>query len=194
MDARGLCGVIAVLVTVPALAVAADATLQDYLTCSSIVQDTVRLACYDEVSKEAGREPMAAEQIQQEVAPVVDAAPPSVPVEAAEVSTESVAETAASAAPQEHVTPLTDDIGLSSVERDDPEGQQIIRGTVTGCRLDASGKYLFYFDNGQVWKQSGTSRRKYENCEFEASIMRDAFGYRMLPDGETQRIRITRVK
>jgi hypothetical protein len=194
MDARRSCGVIAVLVAVPALAVAGDVALQDYQACSSVVQDAVRLACYDKVSEEAGGDPAAAAQMPQEAEAIVDAPPRAAPAEVAAVSSESAAETAASAPEEERFAPLTDDVGLSSLERDGPEGPQGIRGTVTDCRLDASGKHLFYFDNGQVWKQSGTSRKKYEDCAFDVTIVRDAFGYRMLPDGETQRIRISRVR
>ena len=69
-----------------------------------------------------------------------------------------------------------------------------IRATVTKCRQDGNKKYYFYLENGQVWKQSDRKRLKYEDCNFDVTIIKDFFGSKMQQDGEDRRIRITRVK
>ncbi len=86
-----------------------------------------------------------------------------------------------------------DDLGSESVEREKGEAPTR-RATVTRCRKDGNDKYHFYFKNGQVWKQTDRKRLKYKVCEFETTISKDFFGYKMKPDGGTSRIRITRVK
>jgi len=181
MAVRRLCVLSAVLVVVPTPSSAEDVVVQDFLTCSDIIQESVRLACYDKVSDTFRQEPVA------EVAPVE--VQKEVPREAADIP-----EFAAASKVEARVVPLTDDVGLSALERDAAEEPQIIRATVTECRRDPRGKYNFYFDNGQVWKQSDASRHKYEDCDFSVTITKDSFGFRMLPDGETRRIRISRIK
>lgn len=68
------------------------------------------------------------------------------------------------------------------------------RATVTRCRQDSNRKYYFYFENGEVWKQSDRKKLKYEDCAFDVSVSKDFFGYKMQQDGVDRRIRITRVK
>ena len=86
-----------------------------------------------------------------------------------------------------------DDPGSESINREKGD-VSAIRATVTSCRKDANGKYHFYFENGQVWKQSDQKRLKYKECEFAITITKDFFGLKMQPDGGKSRIRITRVK
>ena len=154
------------------LAARADESISDGLQrCRLIEGASARLACYDGLSRGRTPAPIAA---------------------SASVDPSSVEQSAAEQSANKSLA----DPGTETVRGDTGDKYETvtIRATVTNCRQGENKKYYFYFENGQVWKQSGTSRKKYEDCEFEASIMRDAFGYRMLPDGETQRIRITRVK
>jgi len=91
---------------------------------------------------------------------------------------------------------LNDEIGRESLDVDEEtvRGGEIFTGTVIDCRQDALQDYYFFFDNGQVWKQKSDSRVKYEDCNFEVTISKDLFGYKMQQVGERRRIRISRVK
>ena len=89
-----------------------------------------------------------------------------------------------------------DEPGSESVRRDNDEKDETlaIRATVTKCRQDANDKYYFYFDNGEVWKQSDGKRVRLRDCSFDVTITKDFFGHKMRPDGEKWRIRVARVK
>lgn len=69
-----------------------------------------------------------------------------------------------------------------------------VRGRVERCVKGRSGKYVFYFDNGQVWRQRGNARAKWKECSFDVVISKDAFGYTLVEVGETRKIRIDRVR
>lgn len=86
-----------------------------------------------------------------------------------------------------------DDLGSESIGRERGEAPTL-RATVTRCRKDGNDKYHFYFENGQVWKQTDRKRLKYKVCEFDITITKYFFGHKMQPDGGKSRIRITRVK
>lgn len=89
-----------------------------------------------------------------------------------------------------------DDLGaetLPGAGRTEDE-ELAVRATVTGCKKDVRNKYMFFFENGQVWRQSSDKRVYFKDCNFEVTISRDFFGYKMLRDGDKGRIRIARVK
>jgi len=69
-----------------------------------------------------------------------------------------------------------------------------LQARVVRCQKDGFRRYFFYFENGQVWKQKSDRRLSYKECDFNITITKDVFGYKMLPEGETRRIRISRVK
>ena len=92
--------------------------------------------------------------------------------------------------------PLTEDVGEEQLDpalrpEREPENFQ---GRVTKCQQDASNKWLFYFDNGQVWKQRSGNRLRFRDCDFGVTITKDSFGYKMQIDGETRKIRIGRIR
>ena len=97
---------------------------------------------------------------------------------------------------QEEIAVLTDEVGEEQLDRKQAEEDDrvMVRGKVTNCQRDASGRYYFYFDNGQVWKQKDSDRLPFRICNFEVRIERDFFGYKMRVDGKKQDIRISRVK
>ena len=139
----------------------------DLQDCVTIDDDMLRLACYDAVS---GR-------------------------------TADVAANAAAALPAEresaagNVVPLTEDVGAGQLPSDKRKSDDtIIRGRVTSCRREADRKYYFYFDNGQVWKQKDNDRLKLDDCDFDVTIEKDFFGYKMQIEGKRNRIRIGRIK
>jgi len=76
---------------------------------------------------------------------------------------------------------------------EDPDTESFTT-TVTRCEKSYDGKYLFFFENGQVWKQVKTDRERYQNCNFTVTVTRDWFGYKMQRDDNDRRIRISRVK
>ena len=149
-------------------------TADELSRCNSIDDGAARLACYDESS---GRQ-----------------APPRAEPES---SPEPPAERPIAAVPaEEEPSPLTDEIGAERLGKESggAEDDVRVRATVTACRKDSLGKYFFYFENGQVWKQKDDARLRYKECNFSVMISKDFFGYKMQVDGEKRRIRIGRVK
>jgi len=99
-------------------------------------------------------------------------------------------------APRSEPVPLTQDVGeeqLDGYNRSESE-PTIIQGRVTECKKDASNKWYFVFDNGQVWKQRSNARLSNRECDFPVTITKDAFGYKMQIDGEGKKIRIGRIR
>lgn len=146
--------------------------------CRAIDDDQERLACFDAV-----------------LAPQKPAAPGPAP----EPAPERAARPAATPAPQPAGTPaasasvLTDEVGRETL-RDEARDELEVRGRVERCVKGRSGKYVFYFDNGQVWRQRGNARANWKDCAFDVVISKDAFGYSLVKVGETRRVRIDRVR
>ena len=92
--------------------------------------------------------------------------------------------------------PLTQDVGEEQLDRKSrPKSEPtIVQGRVTGCQKDASNRWYFVFDNGQVWKQRSDDRLSFRECDFWVTITKDFFGYKMQIDGEKKRIRIGRIR
>lgn len=88
-----------------------------------------------------------------------------------------------------------DDLGRETMPRSAAEAEKLeVRATVVRCEKDARKKYLFYFENGQVWRQASDKRVYFKDCNFDVTISKDFFGYKMQKDGDKGRIRISRVK
>lgn len=90
----------------------------------------------------------------------------------------------------------SDDLGAESVRTESEEVAEALNAsaTVTKCKKSESNRYFFYFANGQVWRQTDGKRLKYTDCEFDVTITKDFFGYKMEVAGGKSRIRVTRVK
>ena len=104
--------------------------------------------------------------------------------------------TTATPPPETLAEKTLDDIGaetLPDTSRSEDE-ELAVRARVTGCKKDERKKYMFFFENGQVWRQSSDKRVYFKDCNFEVTISKDFFGYKMLRDGDKGRIRISRVK
>jgi hypothetical protein len=69
-----------------------------------------------------------------------------------------------------------------------------VRAKVVRCEKDVRRKYVFFFENGQVWRQSSDKGVYFKDCNFDVTISKDFFGYKMQRDGDKGRIRIARVK
>lgn len=165
--------------------------------CRSIEDDTARLACYDGLAlppKPVEAPPPAEAPVPMEAAKpekMPQAEPPA--VVPAEEKMPAMAAPAATKAPATEPAPLDDEIGKEALGRDDEE-ELVVHGTVVRCVEDATSKYLFYFDNGQIWKQKDNTKIRWKECAFDVTITKDFFGYRMVPVGETRKVRIGRVK
>lgn len=155
------------LLAVSSTSFAAGIDTAAFLECKSIQDDASRLACYDSIDSPRS---------------------PSAEVVAAPVAATPVTKEPPVAEPEE----LDDAVGRETVSRE--EEKLAVRGHVVSCRKDATGKYLFYFGNGQIWRQKDDKRIGWKECEFDVTISKDFFGYKMLPDGEKQKVRIARVK
>ncbi len=139
--------------------------------CRAITDAEARLACYDSLQAPTSQ----VEAVAPAEAPTVQS-PPSAPT-----ATGSVV--------------LDDSIGAESIK--DRKGELedvVINGHVDSCREDRSSKYRFYFDNGQIWLQKDNRRVPWKECDFDVTIEKDFFGYKMLPKGEDRSIRISRIK
>lgn len=92
--------------------------------------------------------------------------------------------------------PSLDNLGSESLPRDKKDEVETlaIQARVTRCAKNSLKKYFFYFENGQVWKQVSGKRLYFKNCDFNVTITKDYFGYKMQQEGEKARIRISRVK
>ena len=160
---------------------AADSEVDAVLECKSMQDNTARLACYDALNSPS---------LPEATIPAEHAAPaaPAVPVEAEPAAPRpAAAQQPGERAPEA----LSDDIGR---ERLGPrKGEELlVRGRIISCRESLTSKYLFYFANGQVWRQTDNSRIRWKECDFEVTISKDFFDYKMVRDGEKKKVRIAR--
>ena len=90
----------------------------------------------------------------------------------------------------------SDDLGAEALGRkekkDDDEAP--VQAKVVRCVKDVRKDYNFYMEGGQVWKQVSDKRLFYKECDFNVTITRDYFGYKMQVEGEKSRIRVKRVR
>jgi hypothetical protein len=162
------------------MARADDGIFDELRSCKSIEDASARVACYDDLSDR---------QIPEPTAPGTSLDP--------SIALPSVEKSAVKPLAVEPSSnkPLADPSPEAvRGDNDDRYETATIRGTVTKCRQDDNKKYYFYFENGQVWKQSDRKRLKFKDCDFSVTITKDFFGSKMQQDGEDRRIRITRVK
>lgn len=132
--------------------------------CAAVSDDDERLTCFDAL----------AAAIADDAPAVAVAATPA----------------AASAAPP----PLTDDVGKP--QTDEPgEAPETYAATVARCeKNDATNRWYFYLENGQVWRQSNTGRLRFRDCAFDVTLQRDLFGYKMAIPSEDKTVRVSRVE
>ena len=92
--------------------------------------------------------------------------------------------------------PTSDDLGSELLPRAGKDKVQklAVEARVISCTNNSRKRYLFHFDNGQVWKQVSDKRMYFKDCDFNVIISKDFFGYKMQQEGEKRRIRISRIK
>jgi hypothetical protein len=179
----------AVVVSIVALGLCSIAAAADAVDCRSIEDNSERLACYDRLSAPPVPPPTPTPTPAPQAAPQAAPAPQQVPDQAA--ATPSATESAA--APAAAVI-LDDSIGKERVTASEDKEKVLVAGHVSSCREDRSGKFRFYFDNGQIWLQKDNKRVPWKECDFDVSIEKDFFGYKMRAAGDDRTIRISRIK
>ena len=92
--------------------------------------------------------------------------------------------------------PISEDYGAEQLGQDNPDRkvEKPVLVKVTSCRRDNRKKYYFYLENGQVWRQNDDDRLRFKECNFNATIIRDGFGYKLQVEGEKRRTRVKRVQ
>ncbi len=174
-------GTVLAAVQLVAGAAVAETTVE---SCQQLTDDAERLACYDRVFR-------AGQAVPAEPAPTAPA-----PVEPAPAPTVTPdPEPPAPAAQQQPDTvPLDDRVGRESLDRDEKPKDPDIVGHVRSCKENARGRYFFFFDNGQVWKQVDNTPIRWRECNFEVRLRKDFFGYSLQPVGEKKKVRVSRVE
>ena len=134
--------------------------------CAEVTDADARLACFDELAARVQREE-----------PAVDPTP-------------------AVAAEKPEEASLPEHLGGTEFEEQSDNFETHHQGTITECQKGRDERWYFIFSNGQVWKQSNKERRRFKDCNFQATISRDGFGYKMEMDmqGKQQTVRVSRVR
>ena len=153
--------------------------------CAKMTDRDARFACYDELGQRVLEEGSADEQNPPETAVEAAATTTATTATGPTIATEPTGE--ASDTPS-----LPDQLGGTSFEKKSEKGQFEHKGLVTSCKKGADDRWYFSFENGQVWRQSNRSRRRFKECHYFVTITRDAFGYKMQIEGESGKIRVAR--
>ena len=133
--------------------------------CAEMTDRDARLACFDNLGQRVlGEESAQNEPAQEEVAQP-------------EAETRTIAAEA---------QPLPDDLGVTGPKTTEYSGR------VTSCKKGHYGDWYFIFDNGQVWKEVNRRNRRFKECDFDVTITKDTFGYRMQIDSLNKSLRVKR--
>ncbi|MFT5136815.1 MAG: hypothetical protein ACI9XU_002089 [Arenicella sp.] len=161
----GLLAILGLLCTSPSHATNSD-IIEQLKNCAVIQQDADRIACYEQLGKSV-----------LQTAGETANTPAQVKVIPTEVASQGE---------------LPDSLGGG--EFSDSAGVKIEtnRGRVTSCKKASDRKWFYIFDNGQVWKQVDSRKRRHRNCDFFVTVSKDSFGYTMVIDGKDSKIRIDR--
>ncbi len=173
------CGLLGLMMLAPGLVVAdLEQGLGD---CAAITNDASRLECFDQLAR--GLERPAAPPVAVEPAPE-----PAAPAPVTESAGEAPAVVEAQA--------LDDEVGRTA--RRSPDGGKRPRESwvadVDRCEEAVDGKMLFFFENGQIWKQSKSRRVSIEDCSVEATLQKDMFGFKMTLAGYNRTVRVRRIR
>jgi len=93
-----------------------------------------------------------------------------------------------------NVQPLPDDLGVSTFG-DDQESKSIkYSGKIRSCKKGQYGDWYFFLENGQIWKEVNKRNRRFKECDFNVTIAKDVFGYKMRIDALEMSVRVRRHK
>jgi hypothetical protein len=139
-------------------------TAEELKVCAGMTDQDARFACFDKLGERVLEEEPADKKPKQE----------------------EMAQPEAVTATATDVQPLPDDLGSPK--------SILYSGLVTSCQKGQFGDWYFIFDNGQVWKETNKRNLRFEECNFNVTITKDTFGYKMQIDGEEKTIRVKRNK
>jgi len=148
-----------------------DGPMRELEQCRELDGDDQRLSCYDRIGETPSV--VAATTVKTETSPVVDT------TAAIDVQEQ-----------ESQYAELTDDIGLPKTADD----MSIVQATISNCGQASNRMFYFYFENGQIWKYIGRKKLKIRDCDREAKIIEDGFGFALQMEGESGSLRIKRVK
>jgi hypothetical protein len=156
-------------------------------SCAAIEHPVERLACYDtlagrlpaDTAKARGTAPSAVDP----VAPKADVIVPTAPAVTPTV-------------PAVEPTPDAEAIfGLEHKQKPEEERPDELQLKWTKKKKDAYGKWIIALENGQVWRQTDSTRFSFKNSEQWVVVSRGALGSYFLGEPErNKRIRVKRVK
>ncbi len=155
--------------------------VEELKNCARTEDRNDRMACFESLGKR---------MLDQEVS---DVPPPTEPETVA-----AILPAAALTKPATQTTQpgLPDELGGSGFEKPKERKADEIwpaTGHVRRCRKTRDDLWYFYFDSGQEWRQNGRGKYRFENCDFNATINKDFFGFKMQIEGG-RKIRVRRVK
>jgi hypothetical protein len=139
--------------------------VEELKACAKMTDRNARFACFDNLGERVLREASA------------DKKP----------TREKMAQPEAVTATATNAQPLPDDLGKST-------GSIKYSGLITSCKKGHYGDWYFIFDNGQVWKEVNKRNRRFKECNFNATITRDGFGYKMQIHGVEKYLRVRRYR
>ena len=167
--------------------------------CAAIEDTDARLTCFDAVASVAqpvatDAAPEAPTALTEPAATPKPAAPAAVAVPAA-AGAASLADAESGAAEMNDAPqPLTDDVGKERVEPAQREKPEYAARVVRCERSQQSGQTYFYLDNDQVWKQANYRRMSLGDCNFDARLTKDAFGYELYIPEKDRTVRVSRIR
>ena len=136
--------------------------VEELKACARMTDRETRFACFDNLGERVLREEPADKKPTQE----------------------KMAQPEAVTATATNAQPLPDDLGRSKNVQ--------YGGLITSCKKGRYGDWYFIFDNGQVWKVLNDRNPRLQECNFNATITRDSFGYKLRIDSVGKTFRVKR--
>lgn len=93
---------------------------------------------------------------------------------------------------QKKVTELPSSAGGANFEEAAGKTRENYSAQVVKCTQASNGRWFYYFDNKQIWKQVDSRKRRHKQCDFKVTVSKDGFGYYMRIDESNSKIRIRR--
>ena len=147
--------------------------IDELKACAKMTDRDARFACFDNLGERVLREESADKK----------------PTRGKVAQPEAITTAAAT-----NAQPPPDDLGTSTLG-DDQESKSIkYSGMITSCKKGHYGDWYFIFDNGQVWKEVSRRNFRFKECDFNVTVTKDLFGYKMWIDALEKPIRIKRHK
>lgn len=174
-------------------------------SCARTADRDTRIGCYERLGERALREERTAAERPVEIAPepepAIESVVPAEPAATATAATGAIAGTAAANPVTAEATaetaqavaqPLPDDIGGADFEAPEDRAPEAFVGRLSSCTRGHDSRWVFRFENGQIWKQADYRRARFRDCDAQATITKDRFGYRLRMEGSDRSVRVSR--